>query len=84
MLLILVLLLLAVSLVAVPAFLYLRWPMALALSAVLPPVLFQGANWVHLGYLDPFWPIALAVSTAVCLVLAAGVGLLVVRWSRNR
>ena len=84
MLVILVLLFVAVALVAVPAFLYLRWPVALSLSAVLPPVLFLGASLAHLGHLDPFWPIALAVSTVVCLVLAAGVGAMVVRWNRNR
>ena len=80
----LVLLFLLVLLVGVPAFLNLRWPVALALATVVPPVVFQCGNWAYLGYLDPFWPIALTVSTAVTLVAAAMLGVVVVRWSGER
>ncbi|AOG22018.1 hypothetical protein [Acidovorax sp. RAC01] len=78
------LLLLMVLLVGVPAFVHLRWPVALAWAALLPPVLFQCGNWAYLGYLDPFWPIAMAVSTAVALVAAAVLGMVVLRWAGKR
>lgn len=78
------LLILIVLLVGMPAFAYLRWPVALTVAAVLPPVLFQGANWLYLGYLDPFWPIALVVSMAIALVAATLVGMVVTRWAGKR
>ena len=84
MLLSLGLLILIVLLVGMPAFVYLRWPVALAVAAVMPPVLFQGANRMYLGYLDPFWPIALVVSIAIALVAATLVGMAVTRWAGKR
>ena len=76
----LLLLFLMVLLVGVPAFVYLKKPAAVGLASLLPPVLFQGGNWLYLGYVDPFWPIALVVSSAIALVAALGVGWIVDRF----
>ncbi len=77
------LLLLLVLLVGVPAFVYLTKPVALGLTSLVPPLLFQCGNWMYLGYLDPFWPIALVVSCAIALVAALVVGLLVSRFAHR-
>ena len=37
-------------------------------------MLFQVGNWLHLGYLDPFWPIAALVS-----LVASALGTIVLR-----
>ena len=76
-------LLLLVLLVGVPAFAYLTKPVALGLTSLVPPLLFQCGNWMYLGYLDPFWPIALAVSIAIAWVGALVVGLLVNRFAHQ-
>ena len=47
---------------------------AMAVSVLLPPMLFQAGNWLHLGYLDPFWPIAALVS-----LVASALGTIVLR-----
>lgn len=47
---------------------------AMAVSVLLPPVLFQVGNWLHLGYLDPFWPIAAVVS-----LVASALGTIMLR-----
>ena len=47
---------------------------AMAVSVLLPPMLFQVGNWLHLGYLDPFWPIAALVS-----LVASALGTIVLR-----
>jgi hypothetical protein len=80
----LLLLLLLVLLVGVPAFAYLKKPAALGLTSLVPPLLFQLGNWMYLGYLDPFWPIALVVSSAIALVAALTVGLLMGRFAHQR
>lgn len=38
------------------------------LPTVLAPTLFQGIGYLHLGYLDPFFIIAFAISVPVCFV----------------
>ena len=47
---------------------------AMAVAVLLPPMLFQVGNWLHLGYLDPFWPIAALVS-----LVASALGTIVLR-----
>lgn len=76
----LLLLFLMVLLVGVPAFVYLKKPAAVGLASLLPPLLFQSGNWLYLGYVDPFWSIALVVSSAIALVAALGVGWIVDRF----
>ncbi|WP_119966247.1 hypothetical protein [Simplicispira lacusdiani] len=73
-----------IVLVGVPAFRYLRGRMALAVAVLLPPVLFQAANWLYLGHLDPFWPIAVLVSLVASSLGAAVVGLAMDRHSHPR
>ncbi len=80
----LLLLFLMVLLVGVPAFVYLKKPAALGVASLMPPLLFQGGNWLYLGYVDPFWPIALVISSAMALVAALGVGWLVDRFVSQR
>lgn len=77
------LLALLIVLVGVPAFRYLQGARAYAVAAVLPPVLFQAGNWLHLGYLDPFWPIAALVSLVISSLGAMVVGLVVNRSARQ-
>lgn len=48
-------------------------------AAVLSSVTFQCANFVHLGYLDPFFQLALVTGGAVALLVAVAVGLLMDR-----
>ncbi|MDH4416876.1 MULTISPECIES: hypothetical protein [unclassified Acidovorax] len=80
----LLLLFLMVLLVGVPAFVYLKKPAALGVASLMPPLLFQGGNWLYLGYVDPFWPIALVISSAMALVAALGVGWVVDRFVSQR
>ena len=70
-----------IVLVGVPAFRFLPARKALAVAVLLPPALFQVGNWLHLGYLDPFWPIAAGVSLVASAVGAPIVGLLVERFT---
>jgi len=70
------LLILAALIVLVNVLTYRRLPgrNAMAVSVLLPPMLFQVSNWLHLGYLDPFWPIAALVS-----LVASALGTIVLR-----
>ena len=70
------LLILAALIVLVNVLTYRRLPgrNAMAVSVLLPPMLFQVGNWLHLGYLDPFWPIAALVS-----LVASALGTIVLR-----
>jgi len=70
------LLILAALIVLVNVLTYRRLPgrSAMAVSVLLPPMLFQVGNWLHLGYLDPFWPIAALVS-----LVASALGTIVLR-----
>ena len=70
------LLILAALIVLVNVLTYRRLPgrKAMAVSVLLPPMLFQVGNWLHLGYLDPFWPIASLVS-----LVASALGTIVLR-----
>jgi hypothetical protein len=70
------LLILAALIVLVNVLTYRRLPgrKAMAVSVLLPPMLFQVGNWLHLGYLDPFWPIAALVS-----LVASALGTIVLR-----
>lgn len=40
-------------------------------------VLFQIAAYLHVGYLDPFFLIAVAISSVICLFVSVAVGMLV-------
>jgi len=51
--------------------------LASLLATATSVVLFQVAAYLHAGYLDPFFLIAVATSTAICLVVAVVVGMLV-------
>ena len=73
-----------IVLVGVPAFRYLQGRTALAVAVLLPPLLFQAGNWLHLGYLDPFWPIAALVSLVASFLGAIVVGLAMDRLSHPR
>jgi len=70
------LLILAALIVLVNVLTYRRLPgrKAMAVSVLLPPMLFLVGNWLHLGYLDPFWPIAALVS-----LVASALGTIVLR-----
>lgn len=70
------LLILAALIVLVNVLTYRRLPgrNAMTVSVLLPPMLFQVGNWLHLGYLDPFWPIAALVS-----LVASALGTIVLR-----
>ena len=57
---------------------------AWAVAVLLPPVLFQGGNWLFLGYLDPFWPIAALVSLLASALGAPVVGLVMDRLTHPR
>lgn len=55
---------------------------ASSIAAVFSSISFQIAAYFAQGYLDPFFPIALAFSFAICLLIAIVVGSLV-RSARN-
>jgi hypothetical protein len=47
---------------------------AVLMSSVLATVLFQVAAYVHLGHIDPFFPIAVVVGGVSSAVISAVVG----------
>lgn len=44
-------------------------------AAFVSVVAFQGLNYAHLGYVDPYLPIAVVVSAVICFVLSLAIGL---------
>lgn len=69
-----------IVLVGVPSFRRLKATQALAVTSCLPPVLFQAGNWLYLGYLDPFWPIAGLVCLVASAIGAVAIGMMVGRF----
>ena len=55
---------------------YPRFVLACLFSAVAATVLFQAAAYLHLGHLDPFFPIAVVVGGGISFIVALGVGAL--------
>ena len=53
---------------------YRRYWRACALAAIASCALFQLANYAYLGYLDPFFLIALAVTLPIAFAISAAVG----------
>ena len=51
--------------------------LATLLATTTSVVLFQIAAYLHVGYLDPFFLIAVATSLVICLFVAVAVGMLV-------
>lgn len=51
-----------------------RFVLALLGATLTTVILFQVANYIHLGYLDPFFIIAMITSGAGALVISAVVG----------
>ena len=51
--------------------------LATLLATTTSVVLFQIAAYLHVGYLDPFFLIAVATSSVICLFVAVAVGMLV-------
>ena len=56
---------------------FLSFLVACIASAIIASVLFQVAAYLHIGYLDPFFPIAMVISCAIAFGIAAAVGLVV-------
>lgn len=54
-----------------------------AVAAMVSVVVFQALNYMHLGHVDPFLPVAVLVSAAVCFVVSLLVGL-PFRWKRMK
>ena len=50
------------------------FPLATLLATATAVVLFQVVAYAHLGYLDPFFMVAVATTSAVCFVVALLVG----------
>ena len=51
--------------------------LATLLATTTSAVLFQIAAYLHVGYLDPFFLIAVAISSVICLFVSVAVGMLV-------
>lgn len=71
--------LVAVSIFAATlAFLFIRsfWA-AEIIAVVFSAALFQAAAYLHVGYLDPFWEIAVVLSAPVVVITCAIVGVCV-------
>ncbi len=58
--------------------------LATSLATITAVVLFQVAAYLHAGYLDPFFLIAVVTSSVICLFVAVGVGMLVRSGSRDK
>lgn len=58
--------------------------LATLLATTTSVVLFQVAAYLHVGYLDPFYLIAVATSSVVCLFIAVAVGMLVRSGNRSK
>jgi hypothetical protein len=63
---------------------YPRFFLACLFSAATATVLFQAAAYFHLGHLDPFFPIAVAVGGSISFIVALGVGALIRLARRKR
>jgi hypothetical protein len=50
------------------------FPAATLLATVTAVLVFQAAAYAHLGYLDPFFMVAVATSSVLCLAVALFVG----------
>ncbi len=72
-----ILLLLGVTVVAALAShaLIAKYLVASLVAAFLSVAAFQGLNYAHLGYVDPFLPVAVVLSAAICFVLSLAIGL---------
>ena len=55
-----------------------RYFIASLISAIVSTVIFQIIIFLHLGYLDPFLPIAVIVSGALALAISLIIGL--IKW----
>lgn len=63
---------------SVAAHVLVRSFVAAELAAVVSTVvLFQLAAYLHVGYLDPFWEVAVVTSTLVAVVVSAFIGIAV-------
>jgi hypothetical protein len=62
---------------------YPRFVLACLFSAVAATVLFQAVCYLQLGYIDPFFPVAVAVGGSISFIVALGVGALF-RLFRNK
>jgi len=60
-----------------------RFIVACFLSAFVATLLFQMAVFLRVGYLDPFFPIAVAVGGSISFVIALVVGAVVRRLRRS-
>lgn len=80
-----ILILLGISAVvaAVTHCFYRRYIIACLLSAFVATLLFQIAVFLRLGYLDPFFPIAVVVGGSISFVIALVVGGVVRRFQRS-
>jgi len=52
-----------------------QYSKALILSGLISSVLFQVAAWIYIGYLDPFFIIALVTGMIIASLISAVVGL---------
>ena len=51
--------------------------LAIVLSTITAVVVFQVSAYIHVGYLDPFFPVAVITSSALCLIVSVVIGLFV-------
>ena len=54
-----------------------RYSLASLLAAILSTAVFQGLAFLHVGYLDPFLPMALLAGGALAYAIALMVGLVI-------
>lgn len=52
-----------------------KYLVASLVAAFLSVVAFQALSYAHLGYVDPFLPVAVVLSAAICFVLSLAIGL---------
>jgi hypothetical protein len=53
--------------------------LACALTVISAVPSFQLATFLHSGFLDPFWPIAVVATSFICLVASAVIGAVIRR-----
>ena len=60
-----------------------RYIAASLISAVLATAIFQFIAYLHIGYLDPFWPISLLAGGALSFAVSLMAGLIIQAYRRT-
>jgi hypothetical protein len=58
--------------------------LAVVVTVVAAVSLFQLAAYLHIGFLDPFWPIALVTTSVISFMASVGIGVVVRRMRQVR